>query len=426
VPEPPVPDRTSTRREISFRAFEKVSSSLQHFVALCHTLTGKLSATDRTSTLREAFLHALEKISSSLQRFVALFRTLTGKLLRTSTRLFRETVAELFKLLPSVTKPRPKDFRTALPREPIVQVRVEPESVSEPLIQPEETPLRVVESTQNARQEGVSVLEEALPPLAVIVDEDQHRLATAATVEPEPPAWQQDMEQNSSPSEINAEPKLPPAAERPPALDPAVSSTLWHRLMATGDAALQRNQLFEAEQSFRDALQQAEGSNLHLGQTLTQLARLQTGLKDYSKAASLAARAVSLLQRVSSAGNSALADALEISAKIEHAQKKHPEAEDFFKRALAVLENSEFRESIRTADLLNSIALALMDRRKYAEAEPLFERSLEILATASPSPTATLQKTIRDLKLTYQILKKRDKAEALDRRFYRLKRDLNQ
>jgi tetratricopeptide (TPR) repeat protein len=102
------------------------------------------------------------------------------------------------------------------------------------------------------------------------------------------------------------------------------------------------------------------------------------------------------------------------------------EAEELFSRALVIFENSELSESTRKAELLNSFALAYVGRRKYTEAEPLFEKSLEILAQASTSPRVTLQTTIRDLKMTYQILKKREKAESLDHRFSSLLRSLDE
>jgi hypothetical protein len=89
---------------------------------------------------------------------------------------------------------------------------------------------------------------------------------------------------------------------------------------------------------------------------------------------------------------------------------------------LVIFENSELSESTRKAELLNSFALAYVGRRKYTEAEPLFEKSLEILAQASTPPRVALQTTIRDLKMTYQILKKREKAESLDHRFSSLLR----
>ena len=105
---------------------------------------------------------------------------------------------------------------------------------------------------------------------------------------------------------------------------------------------------------------------------------------------------------------------------------KDAEAEDLFSGALATFEKSALSESTRTAELLNFLALAYMRRRKYSEAEPLLERSLEILTKVPVPPKVMLQATIHGLKMTYRILKKRDKAESLDRRFSRLLKSLNQ
>jgi hypothetical protein len=96
------------------------------------------------------------------------------------------------------------------------------------------------------------------------------------------------------------------------------------------------------------------------------------------------------------------------------------EAEDLLRRALAIFEKSAGPESTRTAEVLNSLAVTYMSARKYSEAAPLFERSLDFLAKVPSPPRVTVQTTIRDLKMTYQLLKMRDKAESLDRRFSHL------
>jgi hypothetical protein len=96
------------------------------------------------------------------------------------------------------------------------------------------------------------------------------------------------------------------------------------------------------------------------------------------------------------------------------------EAEDLLRRALAIFEKSGGPENTRTAEVLNSLAVTYMSERKYSEAAPLFERSLDILAKVPSLPRVTVQTTIRDLKMTYQLLKMRDKAESLDRRFSHL------
>jgi hypothetical protein len=58
---------------------------------------------------------------------------------------------------------------------------------------------------------------------------------------------------------------VPRFPEPTPESEPPLANALWHRLMTTGQAALQRSRFSEAEQAFQDALREAEGHNLLLG-----------------------------------------------------------------------------------------------------------------------------------------------------------------
>lgn len=198
------------------------------------------------------------------------------------------------------------------------------------------------------------------------------------------------------------------------------SEPIWERLMKAGEAALHGSRLHEAEQAFLHALRHAEGWAAPVGKTLSRLARVYTELRHFTKAHPVAARAVSALER-EAPGGTALADALEIAARIQHAQRNYAEAETLFSRALDIYEKSGLAASPRTAEILNSFALASMGNRKHADAEPLFEKSLEILAgVPAPQKDAMLATIYNNLKITYQILKKKDKADSLDRRFSHL------
>jgi tetratricopeptide (TPR) repeat protein len=224
--------------------------------------------------------------------------------------------------------------------------------------------------------------------------------------------------QNSNPPQFKTaqvEPPHPSTQEHvAPGAGEVSAVPIWEKLMQAGQAALNAGRFPEAEKAFQEALTEAEGSASSVGQTLAQLAQVYVEQGNFSKAAPLAIRAVSMLERASLPGDTALADALAIAGRIRHSQKDHAGAEGLFNRALAVLEKSDFFRSTRTAQILNSCALTFMGRRKYAEAEPLFEKSLEILHSITPSSSSALHTVVQNnLKMTYQILKKSDKIAGL-------------
>ncbi len=223
--------------------------------------------------------------------------------------------------------------------------------------------------------------------------------------------------QNSNPSQFTApqvgSPYPSPREHMAPAAG-ELAVPIWEKLMQTGQAALNSGRFPEAEKTFQQALTEAEGSASSVGQTLAQLAQVYVEQGNFSKAAPLAIRAVSVLEGASLPGDTALADALAIAGRIRHSQKDHAGAEGLFNRALAVLEKTDFSRSTRTAQILNSCALTFMGRRKYAEAGPLFEKSLEILQSITPSSSSALQVVVQNnLKMTYQVLKKSDKIAGL-------------
>lgn len=197
-------------------------------------------------------------------------------------------------------------------------------------------------------------------------------------------------------------------------------SEAWERSMSLGKTALRQNRLSEAEQAFLGAMKECESSDLSSGLTLRELALVYTEQKNFSKAEQFCNRALGILGKVCPPEDPDVGDAMETAARIQQFQRNYAEAERLFRQALAIFEKSGGSENIRTAEVLRGLAFNYMSQRKYAEAKPVFEKSLEILAEIPTVPKPAVQIAIRDLKTVYQILKRRDKAELLDRRFANL------
>jgi CHAT domain-containing protein/tetratricopeptide (TPR) repeat protein len=139
------------------------------------------------------------------------------------------------------------------------------------------------------------------------------------------------------------------------------------------------------------------------------------GEGNYTEAAKVGERAVTLAEKTLKPNDSRTADALHRLATLTLEQGNYAAAEVLHRRSLAIREKVFGPNHPNVALSLNGLALDLMDQGKFADAAPLFERSLAIYQKALGSNHHSVASLLGNLATLYSRLGQFSKAEPLFR-----------
>src|SRR5579864_667799 len=148
-------------------------------------------------------------------------------------------------------------------------------------------------------------------------------------------------------------------------------------------------------------------------ETLGELARVESALGKYARAAELYGHALELREASTGRDSLELVPTLENLARVDQLLRKPGDAEILLARAVAIRERTQGADHADVAAEYNALARLFVVQKKYQEAEPLYVRSIQILAANYGETDSRLCPTINNLATTYREEGKLKEAEPL-------------
>jgi tetratricopeptide (TPR) repeat protein len=168
----------------------------------------------------------------------------------------------------------------------------------------------------------------------------------------------------------------------------------WQAHMDKARDALQQAKFPQAEQSIRDAVQEAEGfgsEDLRLVASIRALARLHWAQSDYESAASLYERIISIQEKRLNPEHADVSVSLGNLAAIYREKRDYSRAIPFYERAIAIQEKKE--DPLQLAELVRQLAELFEEQENPTRAEPLYRRALAVYKSALPADDPRIKQT---------------------------------
>jgi tetratricopeptide (TPR) repeat protein len=169
----------------------------------------------------------------------------------------------------------------------------------------------------------------------------------------------------------------------------------WQTRMEAARDALQQARFPQAEQSIKDAIQEAEGfgsEDLRLVASVRALARLHWAQSDYESAASLYERIVLIQEKRLNPEHADVSVSLGSLAAIYREKRDYSRAIPFYERAIAIQERTN-DDPLQLAELVRQLAELFEEQENPTMAEPLYTRALAVYKRVLPADDPRIKQT---------------------------------
>jgi tetratricopeptide (TPR) repeat protein len=184
----------------------------------------------------------------------------------------------------------------------------------------------------------------------------------------------------------------------------AAQETPWEKATKAGNQLIKQERYAEAENSYLEALAEAEKPGVQdrrLADSLNNLAALYRNQGNYTEALRLLQRSLPIWDTIRETNPTDLATVLDDLAFVCLNQRLYDQAEAHYRRSLGIREKALGPEHTDVAMTLNSLAAVYCAQARYKEVEPLYKRALAIDEKALGLENRKVAATLNNLAVLY-------------------------